>query len=190
VARLITAPTAYEVGSNEVLFLAGGITNCPDWQKEFFSSIENLPNLDVLNPRREVWDAKDLTAREGQIMWEHQGLQRCSMISFWFCKETIQPTALLEFGRWSALVTPYITTDLEHLPRYHTEIRDRYAVGLNLIQERKRIFVGIHPEYEKRKDIEIQLELERSGHSISYTLEDLSAQIQKWVTKRPLKASP
>jgi len=55
--QYIEAPAIYEVEVNDIpLFLASGITNCPNWQKEFKSLLEKYvddSNLVILNPRRE-----------------------------------------------------------------------------------------------------------------------------------------
>jgi hypothetical protein len=72
-ARYVECPDEYDgVGSS--LFLAGGITGCPDWQADLRAQLGDLP-LALLNPRR--------------------------AISFWFPAEALQPIALYELGAWS-----------------------------------------------------------------------------------------
>lgn len=44
----------------------------------------------------------------------------------------------------------------------------------------KPIFVGVHPKYERRSDVEIQLSLVRPDIEIVYDLESLSGQIKRW----------
>ncbi len=45
----------------------------------------------------------------------------------------------------------------------------------------KPMFVGVHPEYARRKDVEIQLKFQRPDIEIVYNLEDLAKQIKEWV---------
>jgi hypothetical protein len=42
------------------------------------------------------------------------------------------------------------------------------------------IFVGVHPEYERRQDIEIQMSLVRPTLEIVYDLDDLAKQVIVW----------
>ena len=58
-------------------------------------------NYVVLNPRRKNFPIDNPNAAEAQIQWEFEHLRKASIISFWFCKETIQPIALFELGAWS-----------------------------------------------------------------------------------------
>ena len=43
----------------------------------------------------------------------------------------------------------------------------------------KPLFVGIHPNYHRRQDVEIQTNLVRPDINIVYSLEDLAEQILK-----------
>ena len=45
---------------------------------------------------------------------------------------------------------------------------------------KKPIFVGVHPQYARRKDVEIQTRLARPDVTIVYSLEDLAKQIRDW----------
>ncbi len=42
------------------------------------------------------------------------------------------------------------------------------------------IFIGIDPNYKRRKDVEIQIRLTRPDIRIVYSLEELAAQVRKW----------
>ena len=42
----------------------------------------------------------------------------------------------------------------------------------------KSIFVGVHPEYQRRQDVEIQMRLARPDLSIVYSLQDLASQLK------------
>jgi len=143
--KYIESPKIYK-GKEKSLFLAGGITNCPDWQwrVKALLGIENV-NIVLFNPRRENFPIDDPSAAETQIRWEFEHLRQASMILFWFPSETLCPIVLYELGTWSM-------TD-------------------------KKIFVGIHPEYKRRQDVEIQTRLVRWEVKIVYDLGSLSEQI-------------
>ncbi len=82
------------------LFLAGGITDCPDWQAELVDMLKDT-GLTLLNPRRKNFPIHDHLAAHEQITWEHEMLKRANAISFWFPKETLCPIVLYELGAWS-----------------------------------------------------------------------------------------
>ena len=125
----IEAPEHIQTGEEAVLFLAGGITDCPDWQKEareFFDSELAGRNIGILNPRRKNFPIDDPNAAYEQIAWEHRALMRATHILFWFPKETLCPIVLFELGRHSFRL---------HVP----------------------IFVGCEPEYARQQDVDIQM---------------------------------
>ena len=95
------------------VFLAGGITGCPDWQKKLARELV-LTNYAVLNPRRRPFPMGDPSATEQQITWEFQHLRKADVIAFWFCKESIQPIALFELGAWSKQKDPAVIVGVEH----------------------------------------------------------------------------
>lgn len=78
------------------LFLAGGITNCPDWQSFVIEKFKNT-NLTIYNPRRPNFQISDANNKE-QIDWEFKYLRWCDSIMFWFPAESICPIALFELG--------------------------------------------------------------------------------------------
>ena len=96
------------------VFLAGGITDCPDWQKEIVKMLE-MTNYVVLNPRQERFTAD----AELQIQWEFRHLRKADVISFWFCEGNIQPIALFELGAWSKQKCPTVVIGVE--PGYPRE---------------------------------------------------------------------
>lgn len=95
------APDDYQKNNRFSVFLAGGITGCPDWQSQVVSKLSGL-DMDILNPRRKNFDVKDPNASKVQIEWEFHALKAAKTISFWFCAEPIQPITLFELGRWSS----------------------------------------------------------------------------------------
>jgi hypothetical protein len=144
--RYIECPEVYN-GTEDSLFIAGGITNCPNWQKDLAELIKREP-LAVLNPRRRVFIADRQGIEREQINWEYGALKKATGVSFWFPKETLCPITLYELGKQSA--------------------------------SNKPIFVGVHPEYARRRDVEIQTRLIRPEVRIVYSLEDLAGQIKEW----------
>ena len=133
------------------LFIAGGITKCPDWQ-QILANLLFDSNLTIFNPRRHDFPIGDPSAALKQITWEHHALRAANLISFWFPKETICPIVLYELGAFSM-------TD-------------------------KHILVGLHPEYQRRQDVEIQTKLVRPEVEIVYDLDSLRSQISSEVIKR------
>jgi hypothetical protein len=96
--KYIEAPNEFN-GEGESVFLAGGITNCGNWQKEMVEKLNDL-DINVLNPRREHYPSEDSKLEEEQIKWEFENLRKATIISFWFSKETLNPITLLELGSW------------------------------------------------------------------------------------------
>jgi hypothetical protein len=96
-------PPAEYPGSGPSLFLAGGITGCPDWQREACALLADLP-VALLNPRRQSFPITDPGAAAEQVAWEYRHLERATAILFWFpASPSPQPIALYELGRHAAL---------------------------------------------------------------------------------------
>lgn len=55
-----------------------------------------------------------------------------------------------------------------------------YELGKWTVVHDKPIFIGVHPDYKRRVDVEIQTSLERPSLRIVYSLEDLAKQIKYW----------
>ena len=84
------------------IFLAGGISNCRNWQDEFIrTTFETHQQVLFVNPRRENFDVNNLALTDEQIEWEFNQLNLASITVFFFCEETICPIALYELGRKS-----------------------------------------------------------------------------------------
>lgn len=136
-----------------LVFMAGGITDCPDWQKEFYDlTKDRIPDSFVLiNPRRDNFDVRDPSMSDEQIKWEYKWLQRSSIVTFWFPKETLCPITLFELGKeFGQQLGPF---------------------------PRKKLLIGMHPDYKRRIDVETQTRLVDPTYQISYTLEDLAAEL-------------
>lgn len=98
----------YEVTKRNSIFLAGGITDCVNWQTNLIDELENLNDnglfdlggLVIFNPRRDNFDVMDMEATIEQIKWEHKCLEKCGICSFFFpASESVQPITLYELGR-------------------------------------------------------------------------------------------
>src|SRR5690606_13245814 len=98
--RLITSPNT-SLQTKNTIFLAGGISNCPDWQTPVANKLLEHTNFTIFNPRRNDWNMDD-EAEESkkQIIWEHEYLARSETILFWFPQETLCPITLLEYGKF------------------------------------------------------------------------------------------
>ena len=102
-ALIITAPEEiYSVQNNKnvKMFLAGGITNCPDWQSYVVNELKDIENLTVYTPRRKNFPINDPNAAEEQIAWEFQHLKEADILFFWFSRGSLNPIVLYELGMW------------------------------------------------------------------------------------------
>lgn len=136
-----------ELKDNKSLFLAGGITNCPDWQSnliQLLEKYETTEDLLVFNPRRAT-PLPEQHAHE-QIKWEYERLHDADVISFWFSAGSLNPITLYELGMWG-------------------NSRDR------------RVCIGIDPDYEREFDVVWQTFLARPEINIVYSLSDLAQEI-------------
>lgn len=82
------------------IFMAGGISHCPDWQKPLASRFLETTNAVIFNPRRENFTFS-IKTQEEQITWEFDYLALCRNILFWFPSETLCPITLFELGKIS-----------------------------------------------------------------------------------------
>ena len=100
-AKIIEAPKLYTPKENEMsLFLGGGITNCPNWQKELIELLKDTPDLVMYNPRRANFPIHDPNAAEEQITWEYNNLKEVDILVFWFSRGSLNPIVLYELGMW------------------------------------------------------------------------------------------
>ena len=81
--RVIEAPEEYIENDGDIkVFLAGGISNCRDWQREVIGAlrtigkVDNLDRMVIFNPRREVFDINCSDEEvKSQIEWEFNMLE-------------------------------------------------------------------------------------------------------------------
>jgi len=133
--KVITAPDysfKNEVGT--LAFLAGGITNCPEWQDEVIEILKDSDAGVLLNPRRKNFPIHDPNAAREQITWEFDALGDAQIFSMWFSAgESDQPICMYEYGRNVAI---------------HQQQGDL-----------KCVVVGVEPGYRREADVRIQSEL-------------------------------
>lgn len=109
--KVITAPEYYYVPffKDEIMvFLAGGITNCENWQKEVIDYLESLnqwetEKLVIFNPRRNKWPKNgDIEEIKRQIEWEYDYLNKCDIFSMYFTntEKSDQPICFYELGKY------------------------------------------------------------------------------------------
>jgi len=131
------------------IFLAGGITNCPDWQKDMIALLETsklcCDEFVIFNPRYKLFDPLVFSLLD-QVRWEFKHLCDATIILFWFPKESVCPIALFELGKW-----------LSHLD--------------------KPIFIGAEKGYPRMEDLHCQVYLERPELKIVTSLEELANQV-------------
>ncbi|HEY8505652.1 MAG TPA: nucleoside 2-deoxyribosyltransferase domain-containing protein [Gemmataceae bacterium] len=114
-ARYTEAPQEFD-GPGAALFLAGGITGTPDWQREMRRLLSDL-DLVLLNPRRASFPIDDPGAAPAQIAWEYRHLRRAAAVLFWFPEESICPIALFELGAMSMTDNPLFVGTHPRYPR-------------------------------------------------------------------------
>ncbi len=137
------APASILPTSKTKIFLAGGISGCPDWQQHAFTELQDFP-VCIYNPRRQDFpqDVTNDDHARAQIEWEFNALALSDIIVFWFPKESVCPIALYELGRW------------------------------NHLSVNKKIVIGAHPDYIRRQDVVIQTEL-ATGATIFDSLDQM-----------------
>jgi hypothetical protein len=123
--------------------MAGGITNCPNWQPELVELIRSRfgdpDDLVLFNPRRPAYDVRDPSLAVGQITWERIHLRKSHIIMFWFPCETLCPITLFEYGYW---LSTYERTN------------------------KPRIVLGCHSDYQRKVDLEVQTNLTAPGMNV------------------------
>lgn len=136
----IIAPTEYKLSNNEIsVFLAGGITNCPEWQKDIIKKLNDLSSekLVVFNPRRDNFPIGDKTASYNQIQWEFDKLNKADIFSIYFTSgKSTQPICMYELGRYITIMQHRFPIDWEN-----------------------RIIISVEDGYVRKEDVIIQTEL-------------------------------
>jgi hypothetical protein len=91
------------------IFLAGSIDNgaAENWQERVEGHFSDQPEVLLLNPRRNDWDAswkQDITDPQffQQVTWELNGLDRADHIILYFAPGSKAPISLLELGLYAS----------------------------------------------------------------------------------------
>lgn len=142
--KIIKSPEPIDFTAENGIFLAGGISKCPDWQAGVAKKMAEETDAVIYNPRR---DDFDMSAYEdisrAQIKWEYYALRSSKVNLFWFPCETLCPITLFELG---------------------SAIERLHPGGL---------MVGTHPDYQRRFDIIEQSKLAGSPIHVFDNLEEL-----------------
>ena len=158
--QYIEAPDDTPIKNEQSIFLAGGISDCKDWQKEVSKELKELDNLTVLNPRRENFEVFKSKAQFSesakQIAWEYEKLRTVSQILFWFTDETVQPITLYELGA----------------------TLERNAQYFNKTSGGQKIFLGVDANYDRVFDVHIQAKLKGYSDAVADNLEYLIAMVK------------
>lgn len=151
--KIIQCPEYVEPTDDRIMsvwvFVGGGISNCPDWQKEMMARFKDLPDDFVMvNPRRIEFDVLDNSQSDFQIEWERDHLESVDATIFWFPFQTLCPITLFELGVAAA--------------------------------QGSQIFVGCHPAYERKFDVEKQLSLIAPHVVVHDNFESLVTEVKEW----------
>ncbi|MGW9360800.1 nucleoside 2-deoxyribosyltransferase domain-containing protein [Streptomyces diastaticus] len=156
----LEAPTYQPITSGPSVFLAGGITNCPNWQQ---AAAAALADFTVFNPRRRHFPIHDPSQTPVQIAWEYHHLALADLTLFWFpaCdpSRTTQPITMYELG--AAAATPT-----------------------------RRIVVGTDPDYPRETDVHTQLRHARPGLIVHTTLQDTLTAARRTLLQLRLSPPP
>lgn len=134
-SQVIMAPSEESPVYTSV-FLAGGISNCKNWQKMVIEELK-YDDLSVFNPRQEYFNIMDKNASCKQIEWEFKRLEQMDIFSMYFCDSiSEQPICMYELGRNIVRMQNRFPSDWQ-----------------------KRIVVGIEEGYKREGDVVIQLSL-------------------------------
>lgn len=135
------------------VFLAGGISNCPDWQAEALSMLAvTLPDsakVAIYNPRRDDFDINDPNMSTAQIAWEFEALEKADAVLFWFPHQTLCPITLYELGSQA--------------------------------RSGKKLFVGTHEDYARKLDVQVQLKHLRPDVQVRTSLNLVLSDLLKWL---------
>ena len=147
--RVITAVEKIKRNDGLMIFLAGGITNCPWWQNEIIEMLKGCVGT-ILNPRRKDFPIGDPNASLEQITWEFNALEKADIFSMWFSNaESDQPICMYELGRHIALREDKMGT----------------------------VVIGVEPGYRREQDVYIQIGLIDKRFQVVSNLNDYAQKI-------------
>lgn len=133
---------------NKAIFLGGSITGAYDWQARAAQRLVEA-GFQVFNPRRRGYDKLIEGIEDEQIEWEYLHLEATLIHLYWFSHETLAPITLFELGCY-----------------LHSTLHDK-----------KKLYVGTHPNYQRKNDVRIQIGLRTRGNVPIF--DNLDAMIDK-----------
>lgn len=155
--KVITAIDDYNLKEGEIsVFLAGGITNCPEWQDKVIELLKaklDTDKLVVFNPRRKDFPIGVPSASFGQIKWEFKQLEKMDIFSMYFCGgDSDQPICMYELGRNIVRMQNHFPADWG-----------------------RRIVISVEEGYKRKEDVIVQTHLatEYNIHLCSHKDPDL-----------------
>lgn len=118
--KIITAPDVYEYDYLDFkVFLAGGITKCPNWQQMVIDELSKHSGTDrlvIFNPRRTFLDVTYTSASRKQIEWEFEQIGRADLYSMFFCDgPSDQPICMYELGKMTNEISNGYNDDINGL---------------------------------------------------------------------------
>lgn len=132
---LITSPAEHIEKHRTTLFIAGGISNCWDWQTPTIKRLLDSTDLVLFNPRRTNWNMENSDAEsKKQILWEHRHLAQADYIMFWFPSETLCPITLFELGK-------YLKSEAKLIVGTHPDYQRRLDVIVQTEIERPELII-------------------------------------------------
>ena len=143
-----------------LIFLAGGITNCSNWQKtliDIFSSTlkekEYLLNILFINPRRKnSISFKNEEEIIKQIKWEFKYLNKCDLFTMFFddTKLSDQPICFYELGKY--------------LNQFQNIYKNNYE---------EHIIISYKKGFKRSLDLKIQIDLATNSKIKPIEIEDI-----------------
>ena len=140
-AQIITAPSE-EKAKFVSVFLAGGITNCGDWQSKVVEELNMIDTLTVINPRNDTFDFTDKWASYKQIKWEYDRLEKMDIFSMYFCNSgSVQPICMYELGRNIVRMQERFPNDWED--RIVLSIEEGYSRTFDVVNQTRLCASGL-----------------------------------------------
>lgn len=164
--KIITAIQNYQQKENQILcFLAGGITNCHEWQVEIIENLKNIDNLVIFNPRRKNFPINNPNASLQQIKWQFYWLEQSDIFSMYFDDSVSdQPICFYELGR-----------NIERM-------KQKFPNDWN-----NRIIISCNSNFKRYNDVIIQTELATNG-IIKVNSSDLFDELNKIHSQKIIKS--
>ena len=160
-AQIITAPND-EMNRYIPVFLAGGITNCKDWQSKVIEELID-EKITIYNPRRKYFNITDKNISYEQIEWEFRQLECMDIFSMYFCGgDSIQPICMYELGRNIIRMQNRFPSDWE-----------------------KRIVISCEVDYIRKEDVIIQTEL--ATHNKVFVEHNATPELHAQYIKRAIR---